>query len=78
VEDLLDEDWTMEAMMMQGWTLSLVFGVGRSDIDTKRKGQVWAWRCTFQELDVMVGLATQPVKDLRLALCKDMEELVEV
>jgi len=37
VEDLLDEDQMMETTMRQGWTLSLVFGVGWSDRDAERK-----------------------------------------
>jgi hypothetical protein len=33
VEDLLDEDQTMELVVRQGWTLALVLGVGQSDGD---------------------------------------------
>jgi hypothetical protein len=36
-EDLLDEYWTMEVAMRQGWTLSLVFVVGWSDRDVDGK-----------------------------------------
>jgi hypothetical protein len=32
VDDLLDEDWMWQTVR-QGWTLSLVFGVGWSDKD---------------------------------------------
>jgi hypothetical protein len=37
VEDLLDEDWMMEVVVRQGWTLALVFGVGWSDRDVTKK-----------------------------------------
>jgi hypothetical protein len=38
VEDLLDEDWMMATIVVrQGWTLSLVFGVGWSDRDADKK-----------------------------------------
>jgi hypothetical protein len=37
VEDLLDEDRMMATTMRQGWTLSLVFGVGWSDRDADKK-----------------------------------------
>jgi hypothetical protein len=33
VEDLLDGDRTMATIVRQGWELSLVFGVGKSDKD---------------------------------------------
>jgi hypothetical protein len=32
-DDLLDEDRMMEAIVRQGWKVSLVFGVGKSDGD---------------------------------------------
>jgi hypothetical protein len=37
VEDLLDKDRTMEAIVRQGWTLALVLGVGWSDRDVNSK-----------------------------------------
>jgi hypothetical protein len=37
VDDLLDEDWMMETVVRQGWTLALVFGVGQSDEDATEK-----------------------------------------
>jgi hypothetical protein len=37
VEDLLDEDQIMAIVVRQGWKLSLVFGVGLSDIDADIK-----------------------------------------
>jgi hypothetical protein len=36
VEDLLDEDQIMVAVERQGWTLSLVFRVGKSDRDATK------------------------------------------
>ena len=38
VEDLLDKDWTMTAVVRRGWTLALVFGVGWSDRHVNKKG----------------------------------------
>jgi len=35
MEYLLDEYQTMETTVMQGWTLALVFGIGKSDEDVK-------------------------------------------
>jgi len=37
MEDLLDEDQTMETIVRQGWTLALVLGVGWSDRDADKK-----------------------------------------
>jgi hypothetical protein len=42
VEDLLDEDQTMVAVVRQGWTLVLVFGVEWSDRVVDKKDKVWA------------------------------------
>jgi hypothetical protein len=33
MEDLLEKYWMMAAVVRQGWTLVLVFGVGQSDKD---------------------------------------------
>jgi hypothetical protein len=37
VEDLLEEDWMMETIVRQGWTLALVFEVGYSEKYADRK-----------------------------------------
>ena len=37
MEDLLDKGQIMVVVVMQGWILALVFGVGQSDGDAKTK-----------------------------------------
>jgi hypothetical protein len=64
VEDLLDEDQMMATMMRQGWTLSLVFGVGQSDKDVTEKTKFGHEEAHSHELGVMVGLATQSVQGM--------------
>jgi hypothetical protein len=59
VEDLLDEDWMMEVVMRQGWTLALLFGVGWSDKDVIEETKFGQEEVHSYELGAVIGLATQ-------------------
>jgi hypothetical protein len=64
VEDLLDKDRVMVAVMRQGWTFSLVFGVGQSDRDATENTKFGHEVVHSHDLCVMVGLATQSVQGM--------------
>ena len=64
VEDILDIDQMMEAVVRQGWTLALVFGVGQSHGDATKKTKFGHEELHFHGLGMMVELATQSVQGM--------------
>jgi hypothetical protein len=61
VENLFNEDRMMATVVRQGWTLSLVFGVGWSDGDAIEKTKFGHEEVHSHELGTVVGLDTQSV-----------------
>jgi phosphotransferase system IIB component len=58
VEDFLDEDQMIEVVVRKGWTLYLVFGVGKRDEYEIENTKFRREEVHSHELGVMVGLAT--------------------